>query len=120
MNAVLIVTGLLTAGAGIGVFAPRLLLGMMFGVETRDAATMLLARHWSFLIALIGVLLVYAAYNAEVRVPIMIAGALEKFALAAMVFSGPLRKRRVTAMVVGADVVMALLYVYFLVVPAAP
>ena len=115
MTAVLIVTGLLTAGAGIGLFAPQLLARMLFGAETNDPATILLIRHWSLLIALVGGLLVYAAYTPDARVPVMVVAVIEKFVLAALVLSGPLRKRRVVVMVVSADVVMALLYVYFLV-----
>ncbi len=120
MSAVLIVTGLLTAAAGIGLFAPRVLLSVLLGLETDDATTLLVARHWSLLVAIVGGLLVYAGYNAEIRTPTMVVGAVEKLALATLVFAGPLRKRRVTVMVVGADVVMALVYVYFLVVANRP
>ncbi len=109
-----IITGALTALAGAGFFAPRPLLRVLFGVTGEDAATLVLARHWSLLVGLVGALLIFAGLHPEMRVPIAIIAAAEKFALAALVFGGPLRRRPALVAVVGADTVMALLYVFFL------
>lgn len=110
----LLVTGVLTASAGVGLFAPRPLLGVLLGTERGDAAMLLLARHWSLLISLVGGLLIYAAYHPDVRVPVMVVAAAEKLVLAVLVAMSPLRRRMETVSVVGADVVMASLYVVYL------
>lgn len=114
---VLIVTGTLTAAAGIGMLAPRQVLTLLFGMRTVDRTTILVARHWCLLIALVGGLLIYAGSHAQVQVPVMIAAAAEKVVLAALVFTSPLRKRFVTVAIVSADVVMAALYVTLLLRP---
>lgn len=111
----LIATGVLTALTAIGLLFPHVLLGTLFGLETDDGTTLLLGRHWSLLLAVIGGLLMYAAYHPEVRTPVMLAAATEKIGLALLVVMSPLRKRAITMVAVGADLVMALLYVFFLV-----
>ncbi len=117
MGLVLIVTGTLTAAAGIGLLAPRQVLTLLFGVRTVDRTAILVARHWCVLIALVGGLLIYAGSHPQVRVPVMIAASAEKLVLAALVFASPLRKRFATVAIVSADVVMAALYVTLLVRP---
>ncbi|MGA8099386.1 MAG: hypothetical protein WB810_12100 [Candidatus Cybelea sp.] len=111
MNAILIVTGALTALAGVGLAAPRLVVRAVFGTTLADAATVLVARHWSLLIALVGGLLIYAGFHTEARVPIMVAAIVEKLALGVLIVASPMRKRLVTVAVAGADAVMALRYI---------
>jgi hypothetical protein len=111
---VLLVTGIVTLLVGIGLLLPRNILSQMFGIDAPDAATLLLGRHWSLLIGLVGGLLIYAAYHPEIRVPVMVVGAIEKLVLGALVVSSPLRKRPPTLVAVGADTIMALLYIFFL------
>ncbi|MFZ1018392.1 MAG: hypothetical protein WAN39_11020 [Candidatus Cybelea sp.] len=111
---VLLVTGILTLSAGVGLFMPRKALATFFGIDTSDAATLLLGRHWSLLIGLVGGLLIYAAYHPEIRGPVMLVAAIEKLVLGGLVVASPLRKRPPTVAVVGADTVMALLYIFFL------
>jgi hypothetical protein len=114
ISTILVVTGTLTALAGVGLVVPRQLLGVFFAEKTNDATVILMARHWSLLVALVGGLLIYAAYHPEARVPIMIVAIVEKLALGILVVASPLRKRLITMSVVCADAIMALLYVLFL------
>ncbi|HEY1654480.1 MAG TPA: hypothetical protein VGF86_05150 [Candidatus Tumulicola sp.] len=117
MNAevgILLVTGILTLAGGIGALAPRRSAALLFGIDAPDAATTLVVRHWSLLIALVGVLLIWAAYDPAIRVPVMVVAAIEKFAIAAFVFLTPLRQRKQTVAVVAADTVMAIMYVLLL------
>jgi hypothetical protein len=107
----LLVTGILTAGAGIGLLFPRQVLVMFLGDQTPTSTTQLLARHWCLLVGLVGGLLIYAAFHAEIRVPVMIVAATEKLVLGGLVIASPLRTRRITLGVVSADCVMAILYV---------
>ncbi|HEX3370691.1 MAG TPA: hypothetical protein VHS56_14020 [Candidatus Cybelea sp.] len=112
---VLLITGIITLSAGMGLLMPRNTLAMLFGIDASDAATLLLGRHWSLLIGLVGGLLIYAAYHPEIRVPVMVVGTIEKLVLAGLVIAGPLRKRPPTLVAVGADSIMALLYIVFLI-----
>jgi hypothetical protein len=73
-----------------------------------------MARHWSLLAALVGGLLMYAGYHPEARLPALIIGAAEKLAFGILVIASPLRRRRLTIAVVGADAIMGLLYVLIL------
>jgi hypothetical protein len=93
---------------------PRQLLALILGENTTDATVILIARHWSLLVALVGGLLIYATYHPEVRLPAMILGAAEKLVFGALVIASPLRRRRLTLAVVGADAIMGLLYVLIL------
>jgi|HubBroStandDraft_1064217.scaffolds.fasta_scaffold101847_2 hypothetical protein len=97
---------------------PRQLLALLLGEKTSDTTVILMARHWSLLVALVGGLLMYAAYHPEVRVPAMIVGAAEKLIFGILVIASPLRKRRLTMAVVCTDAIMGLLYVLILTRPA--
>jgi hypothetical protein len=114
ISAILVITGALTALAGVGLVVPRQLLDVFLAEKTNDATVILIARHWSLLVALVGGLLIYAAYHPETRVPIMIVAIVEKLALGILVVASPLRKRIITMSVVCADAIMALLYVLYL------
>ena len=107
-------TGALTAVVGVGFVIPRQLLALILGENTSNATVILMARHWSLLVALVGCLLMYAAYHPEVRLPAMIVGAAEKLVFGGLVVVSPLRRRRLTMAVVGADAIMGLLYVLIL------
>jgi hypothetical protein len=113
-GAVLLVTGALTAVVGIGVFIPRQLLALLLGERTSNATLILMARHWSLLVALVGGLLIYAGYHPEARLPAMIVGAAEKLVFGILVIASPLRRRLQTMAIVCADAIMALLYVLIL------
>jgi hypothetical protein len=110
-STLLLVTGILTAGAALGLIFPRQLLAIFLGQRTNQATTLMIARHWSLLVALVGGLLIYAAYHAEIRVPVMIVAATEKLVLGGLVLASPLRTRLLTLGVVCADAVMAILYI---------
>lgn len=93
---------------------PRQLLALLLGEKTNDTTVILMARHWSLLVALVGGLLIYAAYHPEARVPAMIVGAAEKLVFGVLIIASPLRRRRLTLAVVCADAIMGLLYVLIL------
>jgi hypothetical protein len=87
---------------------------LLLGEKTNDTTVILMARHWSLLVALVGGLLIYAAYHPEARVPAMIVGAAEKLVFGVLIIASPLRRRRLTLAVVCADAIMGLLYVLIL------
>lgn len=111
LNSILIVTGVITAGASAALVAPVTILRFLFGERDPDSLTVLVTRHWGLLVALVGGLLIYAGYHSDARLPIMIAASTEKIAIGVLIFSSPLRHRVAAATVAGADTVMALLYI---------
>lgn len=68
---ILVVTGVLTVLVGVGLVLPRQLLFVLLGAKTNDPTTILIGRHWSLLGALVGALLIYAAFHPDTRVPIL-------------------------------------------------
>ncbi len=114
--AILLVIGLYTAAALPQFFVPRLFLAKVtFGAETADPLTLLLARHWALLAALVGGLLVYAAYHQEVRFPAMLIGAVEKLALAGLLFFGGWKRTAAATRMAVTDAVMGAVLVLCLV-----
>lgn len=107
LSTLLLVVGLYTAGALPQVFAPRWFLQRVtLGVETNDALTLLLARHWAGLATLVGSLLVYAAYHPEVRAPAMFIGCVEKLAFAGLIFFGSWKRTATATRLALIDAVM--------------
>jgi hypothetical protein len=112
---ILIVSGVATMGPIVQFFAPGPLLKLMYGVETSEPATLLLARHWGLLIFLVGALLVYSAYDPSTRDPLLIVASLEKIAFAGFVFFGPVNRTPFATFAVAGDTAFVILYfVYFL------
>jgi len=104
----------LTVLVGIGLVAPRQLLDIVLGEKTGDATVLLMARHWSLLGGVVGVLLIYAGYHPETAVPVMLVAVIEKLTFGILVIASPLRRRLLTMAVACADAVMGILYVLFL------
>ena len=111
---ILLITGLATAGALVLCLAPVTMMKVLFGQATSDALSLLIARHWGLLVCLVGALLVYAAYHAEVRVPTLIVAVVEKGAFALGVFLSPFRRRPAVLVMALADAGMAAVYVTYL------
>jgi hypothetical protein len=44
------------------------MLKVLFGQAPADALSRVIARHWALLVGLVGALLVYAAYYAEIQI----------------------------------------------------
>jgi hypothetical protein len=111
---ILIVTGIVTAGAAVVAVFPIQILKFIFGTAPADAPAELIARHWGLLVSLVGCLLIYASYHPQARFPIMIAAIVEKLAIGALVLTSPLRGRLAAMIVISADALMAFLYVAIL------
>jgi hypothetical protein len=115
IEAVLIVTGLYTAGALVQFVAPRRFLKVTFGADSDDALTLLLAQHWALLAALVGGLLVYAAYHPVLRVPALVIATVEKLGLAGLVFFGRWPRTPAGTRLAVADIVMAVIFILYFV-----
>lgn len=114
VGAALLVTGAITAGAGVVAIAPSRMLRLVFGTEHVDALTRLIARHWGLLVALVGALLLYAAYDPEVRTVVMLVAVAEKLAIGGLILTSRFRAKPWAAIVACADSAMALLYIAIL------
>jgi hypothetical protein len=112
---ILVASGIITAAGGLfAAAAPRALLRTVFGVTETGAALRFFARHWGVLIFAIGALLVWAAYDPSQRGAVLVAAALEKLAVVAMIFFGPLPRTRLMTVAAVADGTFALLYLAYL------
>ncbi len=112
---ILLITGLATAGALALFLAPVPMMKMLFGQAPADALSLLIARHWGLLVGLVGALLVYAAYHAEIRVPTLIVAIVEKAAFALGMLLSPLRRRPTVLVMALADAGMAAVYLIYLI-----
>ena len=112
---ILIVSGLITAGGGlVALLFPHFQL-RTYGVESPASVAVFFVRHWGVLIFVVGCLIIYCAYAPAIRVPVLIAAAVEKFAIGLLVFFGPLRRTSGMTTTAVVDGVFAILYVVYLV-----
>jgi hypothetical protein len=112
---ILLLTGLATAGALFLALAPVTTMKVLFGQGPSDALGLLIARHWGLLVGLVGALLIYAAYHAEVRVPALTVAIVEKTAIALGMVISPFRRRPAVLVMALADAGMAAVYLMYLI-----
>ena len=111
---ILVASGIITAVVGLAALLfPHLFLRLGFGVESTNPFVFFV-RHWGVLIFVVGALIVYSAYVPEARGPVLVAAAIEKFAIGLLTFFGPMKRTTtMTAIAIG-DGAFAILYVAFL------
>lgn len=78
IQAILLVTGYVTAGVGLFYFKPALGINLMFKQSNPEPLLIFVFRHWAVLVGIFGILLVMAAYNPVIRTHIIVAAAIEK------------------------------------------
>ncbi len=81
---ILVITGIITMLPIVMFFFPWAMLSI-FGLNVGREAGVPFTKHWGLLAACFGALLVYSAYHAELRRPIVIAAAIEKIGLCVIV-----------------------------------
>ncbi len=112
---ILVVSGAVTAAAGLaGALAPRRLLEFVFGVNDAGGALLFFVRHWGVLIFTVGALVFYSAYAPPIRMAVLAGAAVEKFAIVALVFFGPLKRTPLMTAVAALDGLFAVIYVAYL------
>ena len=114
IEAVLVVTGLLTAGMLIQFVAPSWTLRHVFGEVPSGAVSMVLARHWGLLLFCVGALLMYAGFHPPIRKPAVVLASIEKVGFVACVLGTSLRRRPGALIMAVADAVMVCVYVLYL------
>jgi hypothetical protein len=112
---ILVVSGLITAGGGLaGFLLPKLFLRLGFGDESPTDSAVFFVRHWGVLIIAIAALIVYCAYVPSIRVPVLEAAVVEKFAIGLLVFFGPLKRTAGMTAIALVDGFFAVVYVAYL------
>ena len=111
---ILLITGVATAGVLVVFVAPVPVMKVLFGQAPSDALSLFIARHWGLLVSLVGALLIYAAYHAEVRVPTLIVAIVEKVALVLGALISRFRQRPTVLAMARADAGMSAVYVMYL------
>ena len=115
IEAILIVTGALTATMLAQFVAPTWMVRHTYGEPPSGTVSVALARHWGLLLFCVGALLVYSAFHPELREPAVVLASVEKAGFVACVFGTSLRQRPIAAVLATGDAVMVLLYVLYLV-----
>ena len=111
----LIITGVFTA-ASVGVFLqPVKQVAIIYGENLTGTAVTMLVRHWGLLITGTGVLIIFAAFNPPLRIPMMVLGVVEKIVLAGSILVTPLRKRPIPGAIAALDLLIALLYILYMI-----
>jgi hypothetical protein len=111
---ILLITGLATAGALAVFVAPAPVMKVLFGQAPSDVLGLFIARHWGLLVCLVGALLIYAAFHAEVRVPTLIVAIVEKAVLVLSLLISSFRQRPTVLAMALADAGMSAVYVLYL------
>jgi hypothetical protein len=106
---IMVIIGLMTMGSLVFFLAPGVLGRRLLGIAEVGPGMILLTRHWAFLVFLVGVFLVYAAFDPPCRFPALIIAILEKIAFAGLVFLGPFKTSRPAQLAAAGDSFLALL-----------
>jgi hypothetical protein len=114
IDTILLVTGVLTRLAVVGFLFPDALLRNFFSEECRSVNVLLMVRHWSLLVFLVGGQLVYAAYQPAVRSAALVVATVEKLAIGALVAVSPGRKTRLAFIAGRRRIYGVVLFVVFL------
>jgi hypothetical protein len=113
---ILIISGLITAGSGVvALLFPHFQLRSTYEVDHPASIAVFFVRHWGVLVFVVGCLIIYCAYAPAIRVPVLIAAVVEKFALGLLVFFGPVKRTSGMTTSAVVDGVFAILYVLYLV-----
>jgi hypothetical protein len=112
---ILIISGIGTAAGGLAtLFFPQTMLRLVFGAKISDGTTMFFTRHWGALLFGVCALTVYSGYVPTSRVPILTASIIEKIAIVALIFFGPM-KRTVAMTIFGTmDGLLGILFAAYL------
>lgn len=113
---IMIVSGVLTSTMIFAAIAPKTALRTNFGEALKGPLAEIIVRNWGALIALIGVMLIYGAFDPASRTIILMVAAASKVVFIALVLSqGGRYLRRQVGTAVLVDVVMVGLFAWYLV-----
>jgi hypothetical protein len=110
---ILIVCGLATCTMMAFALAPSWSMNFVFGDAAEGPVAELIARSWGEMIFASGLLLIYAAWHPEARLPILLFSIAGKLGFAGLVVAEPqFRRRRALPMALADSVMIALFAAY--------
>ncbi len=113
---IMLISGVLTATMIFAAIAPHAALRATFGETLEGPLVEVVVRNWGALIALVGALLIYGAYDEASRPLILVfAGATKLIFIALVVAQGGRYLRRQAGIAVIADLIMVVLFASYLV-----
>ena len=95
---------------------PKTLLRLAFKIDAPDGGMLFFVMHWGVLIFVVGALLKVVAFEPALRTPVLIAAAIEKFAILFLVLFGPLKRTPGMTFIAAADGSLAVIYTLYLIV----
>lgn len=104
---------MLTFSIVLMILAPRFVLHTTFGEVAEGRLADLISRSWGEMVAASGLMLIYAAYHPETRLPILLYSIAGKTGFIALTLSKGYRGMNAMVAVV-ADAVMVLLFAWYL------
>jgi len=113
---VLVVSGLLTCSMVAMALAPQFAMRATFGESAQGPVANLIARSWGAMIFASGLMLVYAAYHPDVRLPILLYSIAGKLGFIALVMAEPRFRRTNAVVAAGGDFVIVALLTWYLLV----
>jgi hypothetical protein len=112
---IMVVSGVLTATMLQAAIAPDAALQSTFGETVSGSLALLIVRNWGALIALMGVMLIYGAFNpSERRFILLVVGSSKVFFIALVAAEGTRYLTQQVAFAVGVDFVMVALFAWYL------
>ena len=116
MKWVMLVSGVLTCTMVFAAVAPRAALRSTFGETLEGPLAEVVVRNWGALIALVGAMLIYGAFNPQSRPLVLIVAGLSKLTFIALVLTyGSGYLWRQAGVAVAVDSVMVLLFLWHLI-----
>ena len=114
IEAILLVTGALTATMLAQFIAPSWMIHRAYGETLSGEATSAVVRHWGLLLFCVGMLLIDAAFHPVLRKPAVVMASVEKAGFVASVFGTSLRHSRIASLMAAGDAAMTVVYVLYL------
>lgn len=112
---IMIVSGVLTSTMVYAAIAPEAALTSTFGETLTGPLAHIIVRSWGALIAIVGVMLIYGAFNPAVRPLVLIVASVSKAIFILLVLSqGAPYLRGQAAVDVAVDTVMVVLFAWYL------
>ena len=111
---VLIASGMLTCSMLLMALAPRFAMRSTFGEVAEGPVANLIARSWGAMIFASGLMLIYAAWHAEARLPILLYSIVGKLGFILLVLAEPRLRRPRALIAAGGDLVIVALLSWYL------
>ncbi len=117
----MLLSGLLTCTMFLGLFSPAASLKSNFGVVLEGDVNAIIVRNWAALIGLVGIMLIYGAFNTAVRRFVLVIAGTSKIIFITLVLSSGISYSGLGAgTAVIADSVMIVLYIAYLLLARSP